>query len=76
MTEASKEVLKYGFYELEINRVEAEVMVGNIRSDKVLEKLGFSCEGVLRDWLYWNGNFYDMEMFSLLKRDYSNSNQM
>lgn len=75
VTEASKEVLKYGFEILEINRMEAEVMIGNIGSDKVLEKLGFVFEGVMRDWMYWDHNYYDIKMFSLLKREYLNTYQ-
>ncbi len=69
ITEALQAVIAYGFNELEINRIEAEVMQGNIASEKVLEKLGFRKEGILRDWMLWNGRHYDMTMFSLLKRD-------
>lgn len=71
ITEALSEILNYGFNILQVNRVEAEVMTGNIASEKVLEKLGFTREGVLRDWMYWNNRHYDMTMFSLLKRDVS-----
>lgn len=70
ITEALKEIIKFGFQELEINRMEAEVQLGNIGSEKVLEKLGFRKEGVLRDWMYWNGNHYDMTMFSLLVKEF------
>ncbi|MDR1402923.1 MAG: GNAT family N-acetyltransferase [Tannerellaceae bacterium] len=70
MTEALETVIDFGFNSLEINRIEAEVMQGNIVSEKVLEKSGFKNEGVLRQWMYWNGNYYDMTMFSLLKKDY------
>ncbi|MDI1324195.1 MAG: GNAT family protein [Algoriphagus sp.] len=70
ISEALKEIIKYGFQQLEINRMEADVQLGNIGSEKVLEKLGFRKEGILRDWMYWNGNHYDMTMFSLLKRDF------
>lgn len=67
ITEALKAIIDFGFNNLEINRIEAEVMQGNIASEKVLEKLGFKNEGILRQWMYWNGNHYDMTMFSLLK---------
>ena len=70
ITEALSEILKFGFNILEINRIEAEVMQGNTASEKVLEKLGFTNEGVLRDWMYWNDKHYDITMFSILKRDY------
>lgn len=70
VTEAAKEVINYGITHLGINRIEAEVMVGNSASDRVLEKLGFKLEGILRDWLFWQGNYYDMKMFSLLRKDF------
>lgn len=69
ITEALKAIIPFGFNKLEINRIEAEVMPGNTASEKVLTKLGFKKEGILRDWMYWNENHYDMIMFSLLKND-------
>lgn len=69
MTEALKATIEYGFEKLEINRIEAEVMPGNIYSEKVLNKLGFKKEGILRDWMLWNNKHYDMIMYSLLKND-------
>jgi ribosomal-protein-alanine N-acetyltransferase len=66
ITEAMHEVIRFGFKELGINRVEAEVMPGNVLSEKVLEKLGFTYEGLLRQWALWQGKYYDMKMYSLL----------
>jgi len=70
MTEALRAVINFGFNQLEINRIEAEVMQGNVNSEKLLLKLNFMKEGVLRQWMFWNDNHYDMSMFSLLKADY------
>ena len=70
ISEALKEVLHFGFRTLGINRIEAEVMPGNHASEKVLEKLGFVREGLLREWMLWNGKHYDMTMFSLLSKDF------
>ena len=70
MTEAIKRVTEFGFNKLDINRIEAEVMHGNIASEKVLAKNGFKNEGVLRQWMYWNTKYYDMTMFSLLQSDF------
>lgn len=72
VTEALQAVIAYGFNVLEVNRIEAEVMQGNIASEKVLEKLGFQHEGILREWMLWNGRYYDMTMLSLLGRDFRN----
>lgn len=70
ITEVLSETIKFGFTQLEVNRIEAEVMQGNIASEKVLTKLGFTNEGVLRDWMYWNNEHYDMSIYSLLKKDF------
>ena len=67
MTEALQTVINFGFDNLAINRIEAEVMQGNAASEKVLSKAHFQKEGILREWMYWNGNHYDMTMFSLIK---------
>lgn len=70
MTEAIRKVSEYGFRSLKINRIEAEVMRGNISSEKVLYKCGFKKEGLLRSWMYWNMQYWDMNMFSILKSDF------
>ena len=70
ISEAILGVIKFGFNVLEVNRIEATVMPGNIESEKVLEKAKFTYEGVLREFHYWNGQYYDMEMFSLLRSDF------
>lgn len=67
-TEALEKVIDYGFNQLRINRIEAEVMQGNLASENVLKKLNFEKEGILRDWMYWNDKHYDMSMFSLLRK--------
>lgn len=69
-TEALRAVINFGFQSLGINRIEAEIMTGNLASEKVLSKLGFTKEGVLRQWMLWNGKHYDMAMYSLLKDEH------
>lgn len=70
LTEALVEIVKFGFSTLDVNRIEAEVMQGNAASERVLEKAGFKKEGILRQWMLWNGKHYDMTMYSLLKSDF------
>jgi len=69
MTEALEAVIYFGFQRMELNRIEALVMLENIASMTLLEKLGFQEEGILREYGYWKGKFHDLKMFSLLKRD-------
>ena len=47
-------------------RVEAHVRVGNESSDRVLERAGFTREGIKRRFLRHNGERVDATLFSLL----------
>ena len=72
MTEALQAAIEFGFNVLDFNRIEAEVMQRNIISERLLKKLNFKREGVLRQWMLWNEQYYDMIMYSLLKMEYNN----
>jgi len=65
MTEVLEAIIHYGFDKLKLNRIEAEVMQGNIGSEKLLTKLQFQKEGILKEWMHLNDNFYDITIFSL-----------
>jgi [ribosomal protein S5]-alanine N-acetyltransferase len=70
VTEALKKVSEFGFTELQVNRIEAEVLPDNQASQKVLLKAGFKKEGLLKEWMSWKGKSYDMLMFAYFKRDF------
>jgi ribosomal-protein-alanine N-acetyltransferase len=70
MSEALHAMIEYGFENLHLNRLEAFVLPGNERSSHVLRKLGFVEEGVLREYGFWENQFWDMRCFSLVKRDW------
>jgi ribosomal-protein-alanine N-acetyltransferase len=44
-------------------------MQDNVASEKILLKIGFINEGILRQWMFWNDKHYDMTMYSLLQTD-------
>ncbi len=69
-TEALKEMLKYGFEEKKLNRIEAFTVPEAHQSINVLKKLGFKKEGRLREYGYWNNRYWDENIYSLLKRDW------
>jgi [ribosomal protein S5]-alanine N-acetyltransferase len=69
MTEAVRAVAEYAFERAEMNRLTATTMADNSASIRVLERVGFQAEGLLRDWAYWKGEFKDICCFSLLRRD-------
>lgn len=69
MTEALRAVLAFGFDQMALNRIEAEVTVGNESSIRVLAKLGFQREGLLRQRGFWKGAYHDVWLYSLLRGD-------
>lgn len=48
------------------HRIEATVMAGNRRSERVLEKLGFEREATLRDYKLVRGEWRDFSLWALL----------
>jgi [ribosomal protein S5]-alanine N-acetyltransferase len=69
-SKAIKEVARYGFEILQMNRIEAFTATGNIASKNLLIKNGFELEGTLRQHRYHKGNYVDAYVFSLLRGDF------
>ena len=68
--EAAAEILKFGFLELDLNRIECRFMQGNAPSLKVMEKLGMTFEGYMRDAMYVKGEYRTIGVCSILKEEY------
>jgi RimJ/RimL family protein N-acetyltransferase len=68
-TEACDVVLAHAFDALRLNRVEALVALANKPSQRVVEKLGFTREGVAREAELIDGEFLDHYQYSLLDGD-------
>lgn len=68
--EAAGAVLRFGYEDLRLNRVQACVVPEGAQSMRVLEKLGFQREGVLRAAGYWKGRFWDKVCYSLLRAEW------
>lgn len=65
-TETLNAVIDYCREEKDIHRLEAFVEEGNRASSKVLEKLGFLCEGRMQDCEIKNGQFISLFIYGLL----------
>ena len=70
ISEAIRSVIDYILSSTEINRIEAITHNENIRTLNVLSRLGFHKEGILREYVQWQGEYWDMALFSMLKKDW------
>lgn len=71
MDEALRALLGYGFGELGLNRVEADIDPRNKASARSLERLGFVKEGHLRERWVVGDEVSDTALYGLLARDCS-----
>lgn len=70
MREALQAVLLFGFGSLKLRRIQALVLPDNKASIALLQRLGFTTEGLLRQYDYGKG-FSDVLMHSILANEYS-----
>ena len=70
MSEAMVAMLDYMYGNLDLNRVQALVDPRNPASFLLLEKHGFQKEGVLRDYEFERGDYVDLIMYSVLRREW------
>lgn len=66
MTEVIGAVIRYGFSNMKLNRIEAFYDPRNISSGRVLEKNGFVFEGVLKKRYFEKGEFVDAAISAIL----------
>ena len=69
MTEVLEEFIRYGLEDLELHRIEAHVEPENIASESVLQKIGFTREGLLREREFYRNKHQDLIVYGLLKSD-------
>src|ERR1700677_3331781 len=70
MTEAAREVCRWGFAELGLARIEWLAIVGNEASWRVVEKLGFAREGTLRSYSIQRGVRRDLWIGAILREEW------
>ncbi|MDN3439711.1 GNAT family protein [Planococcus sp. APC 3900] len=69
-TEAVKLMTAFGFEQLRLHRIEAYVSPENIGSIRVLEKTGFHQEGLLKEFLYINGEWKDHYYYAMIEDEF------
>ncbi|MCR6106461.1 GNAT family N-acetyltransferase [Salipaludibacillus agaradhaerens] len=68
--EAVEAITNYGFTHMSFQRIEALIEPPNLSSQRLVEKLGFMREGLLRNYEFTCGKFCDLYMYSLLKQEF------
>jgi ribosomal-protein-alanine N-acetyltransferase len=66
MTAAVNAVTRYGFRDLGLRRIQATAFTTNTESHRVLEKAGFTREGLLASYYIKAGKLIDVYMYVLL----------
>lgn len=70
-TEAIQLLLDFGFNRLNLNRIQAGVIEGNVGSIKVLKKVGMIQEATLRKKIILENEKKDHYIFGILKEEFN-----
>jgi ribosomal-protein-alanine N-acetyltransferase len=73
MREALNTIFAYGFNEMQLHRIHAEIHRDNLASIKLVQRLGFSFEGVHREMGFWAGRWHDLDFYSLLEQEWQDA---
>lgn len=69
-TDAMKVLIKFIFEHMNLNKIKLNVFGFNKRAIKCYEKCGFKVEGVLKQELFRDGQYYDEYAMALLKEEW------
>jgi len=69
-TETMGLLLRHGFETLNLNRIMLRVYADNLRAVRTYEKAGFKMEGTLRQAVFKRGNYGDVHIMSVLRREW------
>lgn len=69
MTEAVKKLIEVAFKEYNLHRIEGNIIPTNKSSIRVVEKLGFVCEGLSTKYLKINGKWEDHMHYVILNEE-------
>jgi RimJ/RimL family protein N-acetyltransferase len=69
-TEIAARLLAYGFEDLALHRICADVALENAACLRVMEKIGMVREGVARDCIWAQGRWWTEAQYAMLESDY------
>lgn len=71
MTSCCVAIIDFAFSKLGLNRIQVKVGIGNARSSRIPERLGFKFEGNERAGEKFPDHYKDLEVYSMLKKEWS-----
>ena len=66
MSEAIEKVIQFGFNNMKLHSIEANINPDNLASAQLLKKFKFVKEAYFKENYFFNGKFLDSEIYSLL----------
>lgn len=73
-TEAVKIFIDFLFLSQAIERIQATTDSRNIASQRVLQKAGFTKEGIIRKMVFMKGEWVNISLFSILREEWNGPN--
>ena len=70
MSEVIRRVIRFGFEEMGLERIEAKCMAENIGSARVMEKSGMAYEGTLRSCMQVKDQRLDLKLYAIIRGDF------
>jgi len=71
MTKCCSVLIDLAFKKLGMNRIQVKAGIGNAHSSRIPEKLGFKFEGLERAGEKFADHYIDLEVYSLLKKEWT-----
>ncbi|WP_143808376.1 GNAT family N-acetyltransferase, partial [Oenococcus oeni] len=74
MTESLKHLLSIAFNELDLNKIIVMADSKNEKSRAIPQRLGFRQEGTLKEEIFMNKQFRDLDVFAITTSEYKIKN--
>ncbi len=71
MSEALKQIFRYGFQTLDLTTITAVVYSGNEGSNELLKKLGFQLQSIKKEKHLFRGEYYEHKVYALSKDSFN-----